>query len=321
MAIRDQQSTVSDGALLFFRGEFHPEEPKMTMAGAFLLLAVAAFGFSPSADDITIPLDDGSILVRADFHEATDFGYRALYETTVYELRYHIKIQTASRWKTIELQFDLGGLCGGQPHQWRLPVTIGPLTLPLTFLPREFDDRRLFFSSAETKPFGKERISPLPKIDVCTVEIVKTALVSAESETTPVFHVVEPVDLTDALKAIQSEREAAKAEQAKMQAAEAAERVRREAAENAEQAKKDAAEAGRQKRLAAERKRKETEEAARLAKIRAEQDAIATEERRKIRSACAAIYQNTIDKKLNDLTVREEQQVRACQAVGLYPPQ
>jgi hypothetical protein len=42
---------------------------------------------------------------------------------------------------------------------------------------------------------------------------------------------------------------------------------------------------------------------------------------RNIRAACSAIYQNTADKKTRDLTVKEEQQVRNCQALGLYPPQ
>jgi hypothetical protein len=39
------------------------------------------------------------------------------------------------------------------------------------------------------------------------------------------------------------------------------------------------------------------------------------------RATCAAVYRNTADKKVSDLTVKEGQQVRACQAVGLYPPQ
>jgi hypothetical protein len=41
----------------------------------------------------------------------------------------------------------------------------------------------------------------------------------------------------------------------------------------------------------------------------------------KIRAACKVIYEKTADTKVKDLTVREEQQVRACQALNLYPPQ
>lgn len=87
------------------------------------------------------------------------------------------------------------------------------------------------------------------------------------------------------------------------------------------QAQTEATEAVRRKRLAAEQKRKQTKANAEYAKMKAEGDARAAEERRNVRAACTAIYRNTVDKKVTDLTVREEQQVRACQASGLYPPQ
>jgi hypothetical protein len=54
--------------------------------------------------------------------------------------------------------------------------------------------------------------------------------------------------------------------------------------------------------------------------LQAEKEAKAAEERNKIRAACNAIYQKTADTKLKDLTVKEEQQVRTCQALNLYPP-
>ena len=76
------------------------------------------------------------------------------------------------------------------------------------------------------------------------------------------------------------------------------------------QAKKEAGEAERQKRLRAERKQREDEERAKDA-----------ENRKKVRAACAAIYESTANKKIADLTVKEEQQVRSCQGLGLYPPQ
>jgi hypothetical protein len=60
---------------------------------------------------------------------------------------------------------------------------------------------------------------------------------------------------------------------------------------------------------------------AQLAQQRAEAEAKASEERRRIRAACAEIHRNTADKKISNLTVKEEQHVRACQALGLYPPQ
>jgi hypothetical protein len=98
-------------------------------------------------------------------------------------------------------------------------------------------------------------------------------------------------------------REAEEAEQKRI-AAEEQDREAEEQAKEAEaQAKKDAAEAARQKRLAEERRKRDVEES------------------RRIRATCALIYKNTADKKISDLTVREEQQVRACQGLGLYPPE
>lgn len=119
----------------------------------------------------------------------------------------------------------------------------------------------------------------------CTVDVVKVALISARYGETILAHneEVPEVDFTASLKAIQSRR-------------------------NAEDA------------LAAVRKHKEAEATARREKIKAAEDAKAQGERATTRAACSAIYQGTIDKKVTDLTVREDQQVRACQALGLYPP-
>jgi hypothetical protein len=118
----------------------------------------------------------------------------------------------------------------------------------------------------------------------CTVDLAKVTLISASYETKILAHNDVPeVDFTDQLKAIQARRDTEEV-------------------------------------LAAGRKRKEAEAAARRAKIKAAEDAKAQEERAKARAACSAIYQSTIDRKVADLTVREEQQVRACQALGLYPP-
>ena len=75
------------------------------------------------------------------------------------------------------------------------------------------------------------------------------------------------------------------------------------------QAKQDAIEEARQRRIASEQKKKNVE-----------LNAAKAEEMRKLRANCTTIYQNTIDKKVRDLTVREEEQVRACQVLGLYPP-
>lgn len=56
------------------------------------------------------------------------------------------------------------------------------------------------------------------------------------------------------------------------------------------------------------------------AQIKAIKETKAIEERRKLRAECATVYQNTIDMKIGNLTVREWQWVQTCQAVGAYPP-
>jgi len=164
----------------------------------------------------------------------------------------------------IKLQFDVGGLCRREPSQWSV-ITNNHVGM-----------------EAKAAEFHLEDASG------CTIDIVKPALVMAESGGNVMSrHEGPTVDFTDQLKAIQRKRDV---------------------------------EAARQQRLAADRKQKEANEAARLAQIQAEESARAAEERRKIRAACSAIYQSSIDKKVRDLTVREEQQVRACQASDLYPP-
>ena len=67
---------------------------------------------------------------------------------------------------------------------------------------------------------------------------------------------------------------------------------------------KEAMEA-KEKKQAAERVKKERESAAR---------------RQQIRAICTHVYKSTSDKKVSDLTVKEDQSVRSCQSLGLYPP-
>lgn len=81
----------------------------------FMIVAVM-FGAVLYGDDITLPLDDGSIRLRAQFLRINGFG------TTVPELAVKIENQTSSLWRTLKLQFDIGGLCNGEPRQWTVPV-------------------------------------------------------------------------------------------------------------------------------------------------------------------------------------------------------
>src|ERR1017187_6541833 len=265
----------------------------------YVVLA-AALTAAMYGDDITLPLDDGNIFIRAQFIPSGQFN--------VPELVLSITNQTSSPWATLKLQFDIGGLCGvGTPLQWSLSV--------VTSL-EWAKDRQLI------KEYTDYVIPLARKVDGCKTEIIRARLILAENSKTRIDGVTgEPPDLEKELLEIKAKREveaAAQAEQ-RRRAAEAEAEEKKKAAEA--QAKDDAAEAALRKRLAAEQKRKQAEAAAQQAKIKAEEDARAAEERRKIRAACTVIYKDTIDKKVKDLTVREEQQVQACQALGLYPAQ
>lgn len=262
------------------------------------------------ADDITIPLGDGSIVVHAEFHETTELAYKVLYpDTQVYDLVYRIKNQTSSGWRAVRLRFDFGGLCAEKPKQWSIPISVHPLAYIKDFQFVEYGTQAVSSSLTPIKLNGVSNYGtalvnvalPLSEdLTGCTVEIVKAVLLSAENEQTAIAGAsTELPDMSVQLRAIYARKEA----------------------EAHEQAKTDAAEAARQERLAAEQRRIQTEADARYAKMKAVENAKAVEERWKLRATCKVIYQNTIDTKVKDLTVREDQQVRTCQALGLYPPQ
>jgi hypothetical protein len=206
--------------------------------------------------DITIPLDDGSLVIQ-------NAQLTMDNSAAVPGLSFTLRNRTSSPWTKLKLQFEVDARCNGEERHWSRTEE--------TFLGSVKDDAAV--RNAPLSEEGKE----------------KAAL------------------------AVRAYDEVAKVEQERIAAEEKAEQDRI-AAEK--QAKEDAAAAARQKRRAAERKKKLAEDDARTAKAKAERDARAAEERRQVRAACSAVYQSTADKKIGNLTVREEQQVRACQALA-----
>jgi hypothetical protein len=155
----------------------------------------------------------------------------------------------------------------------------------------------------------------------CTAEIITARVLFAENIKIRIDGVTgERVDLEKQLQEIKAKRDAEAAAQAEREqaAAEAVAEIQAKAAEA--QAKKDAVEASRRKLQADEQKKRQAEIDAKYAKVKAEEEARDAERRRILRANCTVIYKNTIDKKLKDLTVREDHQVAACEALGLYPP-
>lgn len=243
-----------------------------------------------AVDDINIPVEGGNLVIRSQF-----IRFNELAKSYVPELAFKIKNETPMPWNTLKLQFDIGGLCNGEPKQWSLPVTMSLGWTAEFPLVKEY----------------KDTVIPLVgKVDGCTAEIITAKLVLAENSKVRIKgESGARIDLEKELQELKARREAEQAAKAQEE---------RKAAEEA--VKKEAAETARKRRLAAEQKQRDAEQAARYAREKAEADARAAVEAAKIRTACAEIYKNTANKKVADLTVVEEQKVRACQALGLYPP-
>ena len=226
---------------------------------------------------------------------------------------------------TIRIRLNVDGLCEGKPTQWISDDWLRPHNFK--YYKATFIQRTVGSGTDCEVPSFKGQLTldadaALSNSYQFSLPLRVDVVGKPNGSNVLVFHVKDRIPQLIAQQAADKlAADAAKAEQDARDAAEAARRAQEEQRAAEVQAKKDAADAARRKRLAAEQKRKQAELDARIAKERADNEARAAEERRKIRAACSTIYQNTADTKLKDLTVKEEQQVRACQALGLYPPQ
>ena len=159
----------------------------------------ALFSSIVYADDITLPLDDGSIAIHAQFIRITPYG------NFVPELALKIKNQTSSPWRILKLQFDIGGLCNGEPRVWNLSVNTS-----LGWLD----------SQQVVKDYVDTSIPLVGTIDECTTEVIKGRLILAESFKTRINGVTgEKVDLAAQLREIEDKRQAdaaAKAEEERL---------------------------------------------------------------------------------------------------------
>ena len=263
------------------------------------LLAAPLLSQDSRPKDIVIPLEGGTILIKdvEFFHPGSYSG------STIPQLRFVAVNRTSSPWRTLKMQFDIEGSCGPEPRHWSDTLVFG-----LGWMP--------------TAPINEPRedlVIPLVgKVDGCRSESISAHLLLAESFTVRIDGVTgERVDLEE-----QARKTKAKEEE---QARKAKDEEDAKAAEAARiQAERDADAAARKKRIAEAQKKKQAEDNAALARYRAEREDIeakrANDEAEQVRAACAEIYRNTADKRVGNLTVKEEQQVRACQALGFYQP-
>jgi hypothetical protein len=247
-------------------------------AVTLMVFAVVTF-----ADEISIPLEGGSIII-----EDPRFIHN-IYGSDSPMLTFALVNRTSEFWRILKLQFQMEGLCkGGERRQWSRTIVTSLGYMSEQPLSKSFH----------------EMVTPLVgKVDGCRTEKIKATLLSAENSKVRIDgETGERVDLVAERKA----QEAAEAERRRI--------------EEGEQAKKEAEDATRRKRLTADRKKREADEQARYERAKAVEEVKAAEERAKVRTACALLYEKTANKKIGDLTVKEEQQVRSCQLLGLYRP-
>jgi hypothetical protein len=80
----------------------------------FLILGAFFFGTDP---EIRLPLDDGSVQIRAEFIRVQGQGY---YHP---DLILKLTNETSSPWRAVKIQFNMGGFCHGEMRTWSVPVT------------------------------------------------------------------------------------------------------------------------------------------------------------------------------------------------------
>jgi len=271
-------------------------------APLFWLCSLAVAQVHP---DVTLALANyGS--VRIEHPQFLEPGPAA--DTIVPRLSFTAVNQTRTPWAAIVLRFDIGALCNGEARQWAQTVRFSLGWAPDSTISRQIADLN---------------IPLVDHVAGCRTEMLEARLLSAQTGA-PIRDISGPSgdipDFAPQLHEIQTVREAEATKEAERQRAEAEAQAKTDAAEaeqekieEAARSKKEAAEAQRRKRLAAEKKKQDADKAAALARYEEAQAA-------RVRTTCADLYSKTSNKKLSDLTVKEDQGIRACQALQLYPP-
>src|SRR5690348_4971951 len=149
-----------------------------------LILPLFLVCLGRSADEITIPIADGHVVIRPQFLRGE-----------IPELSFTIKNNTAYPWTAIKLEFHIGALCGDGPRQWTVPATVSLGWAGDHAVVKEY----------------KDTVIPLVgKVAGCHTEIVIPKLVFAENQTS---HFdgggnSEAVDLDEQLQDLKAQRDA-----------------------------------------------------------------------------------------------------------------
>src|ERR1017187_5210627 len=173
----------------------HPWGARMRLIP--LVPILASLMLAQSSPTITVPLEDGKLGIVAQFIRVNKYG------DYVPELSFGITNETSSPWRSIQLRFDIGGICNGKPRQWSIPAVIGIGHSP---------DRPMMKTYADTV------ISLVGKVDGCTTEIIRASLVAAENSKVRINgQTGERVDVELELQQIKAKRQAEAAAEAERQ--------------------------------------------------------------------------------------------------------
>ena len=276
----------------------------MKVSFVALILAVVSINLhGQSIPDITIPygnrLGESLVLAHPSFIAHGETLDR-------FELDFDLIDNTTSGWKTATIHLEMGGTCndGKEIRQWAAAVFLNaPLSKrspehhTYTGLDPSLDDK-VRGCRAELIKANVDRGIPMEEIEPPSLILVSPYGTPVRRET--VLPVPDPLglflqeekphsDLTEEIVAAKTRREATERQLAEKRAAEL-------------------------RRLTADRKKAQAEQDAALAKARTEEEA----KKATLQVVCSSIYESTANKRLGDLTVKESQQVQACQTLGMY---
>jgi tellurite resistance protein len=231
----------------------------------YVILA-AAFTAAMYGDDITIPLDGGTIVI-----ENPQFIRKGGSGINVAGLTFTLTNHTSSAWMSIDLLFNITYVCSGEAHQRSEAVKVGLGWTKDAPIKKEYHDL----------------VIPLMgEVDACKTESIKVTLTSAtdldnlrvEGPAGGRAGLTEQGTAAGIIRQPDQQESATEGDEERTGQAVTGRAQDRRAAED--QAK-SAAKAARRRRLAAEQKRKQAEADARFAKMKAEADERAAEARRK----------------------------------------
>lgn len=263
-------------------------------------LIILVFAVALNAEEVVLPVSGGDILVSNIQLGKDQFNIQSLMFT--------LTNRTPHTWGRMEMRFDIGALC--PEYKERQHYIQKQFTIP-------FSSNEGLSPSLDGRPRPKDFHvwHPGRSADAkgCTAEIVEVYLLSASglsADGSPQVVKVEappPTNFDSRLQELNVKREEEYARRVEQEEADAIAQDEADRKAAAAQKSRAAAESARRKRAAADEAARAVEERRRL-----------SEERRRLTEVCSAVRSKTIDKKISDLTVREEEQVRACQRLGLY---